>query len=568
MSSLIIKNGFVYDPLNKINGEVKDILIENGKVVAKISDEKKAKVIDATNKTVMPGGVDSHSHIAGAKVNTGRIMRPEDSRLHTVAKTKLTYSGTGQTVPSVYITGYEYAAMGYTTVMEAAMPPLEALHTHEEMFHIPIIDKGAYEVFGNNWFVMKYLKEGNLEKCAAYVAWLLKRTKGYGIKIVNPAGVEQWKWGKNVQSLDEKIDNFDISSREIIDGLCKVNEMLELPMSIHLHANNLGKPGNHEITRDSLKITGNIKVNSGGENGSKRKQNLYLAHAQFNSFEGTGWADFASGSKSVTDYVNANDHVVLDLGAVPFGNATVMTGDGPAIHYIHKLTGGKWSNKDIELECGSGVIPFEYLTTKPIHCIQWAIGLELALYVNDLNKVIMTTDHPNGGPFSKYPKLIAWLMSSKARKDTAEMIHKSGVEKTRITSTDRELSLYDIAMVTRATPARTIGLAGRKGHLGVGADGDVSVYDINPKEFDSSDYRKIEEKFSRASYTIKDGEVIAEDGVIKQVNSGRTFWVDRTFDEAVEKEVIKDVKENFRYYTVNFDNYGVDMRYLTRPTSV
>ena len=54
MSSLIIKNGFVYDPLNKINGEVKDILIENGKVVAKISDEKKAKVIDATNKTVMP----------------------------------------------------------------------------------------------------------------------------------------------------------------------------------------------------------------------------------------------------------------------------------------------------------------------------------------------------------------------------------------------------------------------------------------------------------------------------------------------------------------------------------
>jgi len=566
MPSLIIKNGFVYDPVNGINGDVKDIFIEDGKVV-KETDESNAKVIDARGKTVMPGGVDSHSHIAGAKVNTGRIMRPEDSRRHAVAKTDITRSGTGETVPTVALTGYEYAALGYTTVMEAAMPPLEALHTHEEMLHIPIIDKGAYQVYGNNWFVMKYLKEGDLDKCAAYVAWLMRRNKGCGIKIVNPAGVENWKWGKNVGSLDEKIDNFDISSREIIEGLCRVNEMLELPMSIHLHANNLGKPGNHEITRDSLKIVENIKVNS-PNNGSGRKQNLYLAHAQFNSFEGTGWADFASGSKSITDYLNANDHVVLDLGAVPFGNATVMTGDGPAIHYIHKLTGGKWSNKDIEVECGSGVIPFEYLTTKPIHCIQWAIGLELALYVDDLNKVIMTTDHPNGGPFSKYPKLIAWLMSSKARADTAEIIHKLGVERTRITSTDRELSLYDIATVTRATPARTIGLLHRKGHLGEGADGDVTIYDINPGDFDSGDYKKIEEKFSRAAYTIKGGEVIVVNGIIKKVNSGRTFWVDRHVDEDVEKEMLKDVKEDFKYYTTNFDNYGVDMHYLSNPTNI
>ncbi|ODS38790.1 MAG: formylmethanofuran dehydrogenase subunit A [Candidatus Altiarchaeales archaeon WOR_SM1_79] len=464
--------------------------------------------------------------------------------------------------------------MGYTTVMEAAMPPLEALHTHEEMFHIPIIDKGAYQVYGNNWFVMKYLKEGDLDKCAAYVAWLLKRNKGYGIKIVNPAGVEAWGWGKNVNSLDEKIDNFDISSREIVDGLCRVNEMLELPMSIHLHANNLGKPGNCEITSDSLKITQNIKINS-GNNGSSRKQNIYLAHAMFNSFGGTGWGDFESGSKSVTDYVNAEEHVVIDLGATPFGNATVMTGDGPSIQDLYmsngkkvSITGGKWSNKDIEVECGSGVIPFAYLPTNSTNSIQWAMGLELALYVDDLNKVIMTTDHPNGGPFSKYPKLIAWLMSSKARADTAEIIHKSGVEKTRITSTDREFSLYDIATITRATTARTIGLADRKGHLGVGADGDVTIYDINPDEFDSSDYKKIEEKFSRPSYTIKDGEVIVVEGEIKKVNLGRTFWVDKKLDENIEKEMLKDVVEDFKYYTVNFDNYGVDMHYLSRPTSI
>ncbi|PKP54574.1 MAG: formylmethanofuran dehydrogenase subunit A [Candidatus Altiarchaeales archaeon HGW-Altiarchaeales-3] len=574
MTSLIIKNGFVYDPLNKINGEIMDISIENGKVVEKISDERTAKVIDARGKTVMPGGVDSHSHIAGAKVNTGRIMRPEDSRRHVVPKTKITQSGTGETVPTVAITGYEYAAMGYTTVMEAAMPPLEAIHTHEEMLHIPIIDKGAYEVFGNNWFVMKYLKEGDIEKAAAYVAWLLRTTKGYGIKIVNPAGVEAWGWGKNVESLDENIDNFDINSREIVKGLAEVNEMLNLPMSIHLHANNLGKPGNHEITKDSLKIVKNIKVNT-AKNGSARKQNIYLAHAQFNSFGGNSWSDFESGTKGITNYLNAEEHVVIDLGAVPFGNATVMTGDGPSIHELFKLmgkkisiTGNKWSNKDIEVECGSGVIPFKYLSTNPIHSIQWAMGLELALYTDDLNKIIMTTDHPNGGPFSKYPKVITWLMSSKAREDTMKLIHKFGVEKTRINATDRELSLYDIATVTRATPAMVIGLADRKGHLGVGADGDVTIYDINPAEFNSANYKEIEEKFSKAAYTIKDGIVVAENGLIKEVTTGRTFWVDKKVGDDIEKEVLKDIKKDFVNYTLNFENYGVDMRYLSNSTVV
>lgn len=567
MSAVIIKNGRVFDPINRIKGEVMDILIEDGKIVEKLK-EKNPRVIDASKKSVLPGGVDSHSHIAGPKVNLGRLMRPEDSRRHEVSKTKITDSGTGETVPSVSLTGYEYAKMGYTCVMEAAMPPLEAIHTHEELKHIPMIDKGAYTILGNNWFVMKYLKEGDIDKCAAYVAWILKKVKGYGIKIVNPAGVEAWKWGKNVHGLDEKIGDFDISSREIIDGLCRVNEMLNLPMSIHLHANNLGKPGNYKITADSLKIVENVAVSRNLESKNSRKQNIYLAHAQFNSFGGESWSDFASGSKTITDYVNSNEHVVLDLGAIPFGNATVMTGDGPAIGQIYKLTGGKWCNKDIEVEGGSGVIPFEYLPTKSVHSIQWAIGLELALFVDDLSKVILTTDHPNGGPFSKYPKIIAWLMSSNARKDTMNMIHKSGVEKTRISSTDRELSLYDIATITRATPAQAIGLAGRKGHLGVGADGDVSIYDIDTSELNTSDYKKIEEKFSMAEWTIKDGEVLVKKGEIKTVNFGRTFFADRNVDESVHKEVLKDVKDNFRYYTINFNNYGVDDRYLTRMTAV
>ncbi|GAG61025.1 unnamed protein product [marine sediment metagenome] len=251
MKDLIIKNGLVYDPLNKIDGEKKDIHIKNGVVVKKVNGD--AKVIDASGMIIMPGGVDIHSHIAGAKVNLGRAFRPEDKLSEFNEKrTKLTRSGSGWSVPSTWVTGYRYAKLGYTTVVEPAMSLLKARHTHEEFLDIPIIDKAAFPLFGNNWFIMEYVKQKDYEKLAAYIAWILKATKGYAVKIVNPGGVENWAWGKNVNSLDDHVFHFEVTPREIVESLAKVNEMLKLPHTIHVHANNLGHPGNKEHTLENL----------------------------------------------------------------------------------------------------------------------------------------------------------------------------------------------------------------------------------------------------------------------------------------------------------------------------
>ena len=72
MKDLIIKNGLVYDPLNNIDGEKKEIHIKDGIIVEKVNGD--AKIIDASGLVVMPGGVDIHSHIAGTKVNAGRSL--------------------------------------------------------------------------------------------------------------------------------------------------------------------------------------------------------------------------------------------------------------------------------------------------------------------------------------------------------------------------------------------------------------------------------------------------------------------------------------------------------------
>ena len=563
----IIKNGIVYDPLNNIDGEKMDICIKDGKIVDSVSED--ADVIDASGKVVMPGGVDPHTHIAGPKVNVGRMFRPEDSKKDVETITNVKRAGSGFSVPSTFMTGYRYAQMGYTTAMEAAMPPLLSRHTHEEFIDTPILDHAAYPLFGNNWFVMQYLKDGDIDKCAAYASWLLKATKGYTIKIVNPAGTEAWGWGGNVHGINDPAPYFDITGAEIIRGLAEVNEKLGLPHAIHLHCNDLGHPGNYETTLKSFDIPKGIKANP---KHGKRDAVLYATHVQFHSYGGTSWRDFVSEAPRVADYVNKNDHVVIDVGQVTLDETTTMTADGPAEYDMHLINGLKWANCDVELETGSGIIPYIYSAKAPVPAAQWGVGLELFLLVNDPGKVCLTTDSPNGGPFTRYPRVMAWLMSNKYREDMIEnQLHKWAQKKTSIATIDREYSFYEIAQVTRSTPATVLGLSDTKGHLGVGADADVAIYDFNPETQDqSADYVALEDALQSAAYVLKDGEIVVKDGKVVSIGAhGRTYWINSLYDGELEKQVESEVEKMFKkYYSVNFANYPVQEEYLPRSNPI
>ena len=56
--------------------------------------------------------------------------------------------GLGGLTPTTFATGYLYAGMGYTTVIEAAVPVLSAKHTHEELRDTPIVDKACLRADG------------------------------------------------------------------------------------------------------------------------------------------------------------------------------------------------------------------------------------------------------------------------------------------------------------------------------------------------------------------------------------------------------------------------------------
>ncbi len=553
MTLLKIAGGTVHDPANGLDGAVQDIWIKDGKVVAAPTDPDVSpdQVIDATGLVVMAGGVDMHAHIAGPKVNVARKMRPEDKRrAPVVRRTPLTRSGTTGSVPSTFATGYLYAGMGYTTAFDAAIPPLGARHAHEEFHDTPVIDKGFFVLMGNNHYVLNQVAAGDMNKLRAFAAWLLGAAKGYAIKLVNPGGVEVWKeGGGNVQGLDSPVEHFHVTPRQIISALAQTATDLGLPHPVHIHCNNLGLPGNWTTTLDTMKAL--------------EGRRAHLTHIQFHSYGGgpDDQGSFCSHVPQLAEYVNDHPNLTVDVGQVLFGETTSMTGDGPLGYYLHKVTGRKWFNGDTEMEAGCGIVPITYKDRSFVHALQWAIGLEWYLLVNDPWRVAMSTDHPNGGSFLAYPEIVQLLMDRSYRQEILKRVHPRVREGVRATpdgarvltvlkDLDREYTLNEIAIITRAGPARLLGLT-HKGHLGVGADGDVTIY--TP----SSDKRAM---FELPRYVIKGGEVVVEKGEIRKDVLGRSLYVAPEYDEGV----VPDIEEWFEeYYTIQFANYPVDAHHLS-----
>ena len=109
MKTLLIKNAYVIDPIQKISGETMDIAVRDGKIVDDVKNPD--QVIDATGMLTLPGGIDSHTHICGTKVNFGRYMSPEDMRAGRTSRKGDMHATSGYSVPTTYGNSYRYSRM-------------------------------------------------------------------------------------------------------------------------------------------------------------------------------------------------------------------------------------------------------------------------------------------------------------------------------------------------------------------------------------------------------------------------------------------------------------------------
>jgi formylmethanofuran dehydrogenase subunit A len=529
-----LEGGAVYDPVHGFNGEQRDIYIRDGKITRKPSPQAKIdKTYDVRGKIIMAGGIDIHTHIGGGKVNIARMMLPEDHQHDLVPRTSKTRAGSGHVAPSTMVTGYRYAEMGYTACFEPAMLPANARQAHMEMADIPIVDKGAYALVGNDDFFLRMLSAKKDQAAISdYVGWIINATQAMAIKVVNPGGINAFKYNQRRMNLDEINTKYHVTPRSILKTLARAVRELGLPHPLHVHGCNLGVPGNMHTTLDTIKAVEGLP--------------LHLTHIQFHSYDNQGPRKFSSGATRIAEAVNANPNISIDVGQVMFGQTVTASGDTMLQYAGHwHAHPKKWVIMDIECDAGCGVVPFKYRDRSFVNSLQWAIGLELFLLVNDPWRIFLTTDHPNGAPFTSYPHLIRLLMDKSFRNEMLSVINKDAAAATILGSIQREYSLYEIAVITRAAPARSLGLKYR-GHLGAGAVADITVYDnINNKEH----------MFAKPVYVFKDGELVVKRGKVIKVTTGSTLVLRPEYDKTLERP-LKDYFDH--YHSLKLDNFKIN----------
>ena len=121
-----LAGGDVVDPVNGPAGR-RDVWIRDGVIVERPASKRADRTYDVSGCIVMAGAIDIHSHIGGGNVNTARLLLPEQHAAHLRRPLHTPLSNAGW---STFNTGCLYAKMGFTTVVEPAMSPSSALHTH------------------------------------------------------------------------------------------------------------------------------------------------------------------------------------------------------------------------------------------------------------------------------------------------------------------------------------------------------------------------------------------------------------------------------------------------------
>ena len=532
----LLKNARVIDPAHNKDGVVQDIYIRDGRIIARPAEsEKIAQVYDLNGKIVMAGAIDMHSHIGGGKVNIARMLLPEYQEMRRMQEPEAHICGANcshHATPNTTDTGMRYIEMGYTAAFEPAILAVNARQAHMEMGDTPMIDKGGYAMLGNDDYLLRLLSQNADQKTINdYVAWTLHATQTIGIKVVNPGGISAFKFNERRQDLDQQHSFYQVTPRRILQALSRAVHDLGIAKPLHVHCNNLGVAGNFQTTLDTMGASDGLP--------------MHLTHIQFHSYGTEGDKKFSSAAANIAEAINRNQHITADVGQILFGQTVTASGDNMMQHLNAKMANPKKSViMDIECDAGCGVVPFKYRDENYVNALQWAIGLEVFLSVDDPWRVFLTTDHPNGAPFTSYPHLIRLLMDKSFRNDAFDKLNLDAQAMSNLKSLDREYSLYEIATMTRSAPARLIGLQDR-GHLGVGAAADITVY---------TEQSDKEAMFAKPDLVFKDGELVVKEGKVVKVVWGATHTAKPAFDSGVEKEI----RQYFdRYHTMQMQNFKI-----------
>ena len=546
---LIIKNGIVYDPLNKIEGEKKDILIESGQIVQKFSTTKDIKEIDANGKTVIPSAIDIHTHIASQQVNWARLLGSNIDKFKEVWK--------GLRLKNI---AKDYISMGYTFILEANVFPSLAKQTIFNFQQIPVLDKAMLLNISNLWPLELEFQRGKIKDMAVFLSDLLSKTYGFGFKVYNPFECETWDFKELREDLTKQGRLYNFSALDVYENVVKCVESIGLPHSTHAHIegyeNKIGKKNLFTVLEKirSLNLAPNQQTNSN----IKRNQIFHIAHANSYAYDGN--------NESLINFLNNNQNFSVDLSFIGFNKINpIITSDRRLINSMLTLDAidnqYKLISSAVEFEGDSFVSMRTLDKSNNQDCILWANALDLALNVKNKYQVCFSLNFPNYANLMDIPEIATWLISKEARDNYMEGMNKEFLKDSILKSNDKNLNFTEFLQLTRVSPAMCLGFGSIKGNIGQGADADINVLNLNIKETDlSKDFGKFKRGLSNIEYVIKSGEIVKKQDKFNLKPQGSIFWANGKADTE-GKDLIMSKKEEFyrKYSSMFYDSYQVSV---------
>ncbi len=438
--------------------------------------------------------------------------------------------------------------MGYTTCFEPAVLPANARHAHAEMADTPWLDTGGYLMLGNERLLLEWIARGvPQEQITQYVGWMVRAHQCCAVKVVNAGGIDAFKFNQRSLDIDQSHPHFAVTPRQILARLSQAVDELGLAHPLHVHCSNLGVAGNIESTLATIEAV--------------EGRRLHLTHAQYHCYGIDGPHGFSSAAHRLADIVNQRENLSIDVGQVLFGQTVTLSGDT-----MHQFANRRLARprkglfQDLECQAGCGVLPFRYRESQYVHGLLWTIGLELFLRINDPMRVFLTTDHPNGGPFTGYPHLIRLLMDYDFRMSIFEKLHPDVRSTSTLPSLTREYTLQQIMAMTRNGPARALGLSDR-GNLNAGSLADVAVY----RRSDNA-----EAMFGQPTMVFRRGKLVFHNGVFLGDSVKSTLVATPSLDPGFEAQLAKQWREQYgypiRYTSIDDDELLDDRRRIDAIT--
>ena len=224
----------------------------------------------------------------------------------------------------------------------------------------------------------------------------------------------------------------------------------------------------------------------------------HLSHISHYAFEKKGKFSVPRGEAAAALF-DKRKNLSADCGPVVFGPALTFTADA---ELAGRISRGGEERVMRRPDSPFSAFPYEFKKERRIDALLWLAAMEFILSVEDLSRLSLSIDYPSGGSAAGYPAIIAMLMERDRRAAFCAALNADAVAVSALPKIRRELTLAEIAVITRSAPAAACRLTER-GHLGNGARADVVLL---------REQGDVAEMFASPHCVIRNGQVIVENG--------------------------------------------------------